>query len=197
MGSDQPDYSAAEAVARELLAQLPDDLLYHGTHHTLDDVLPNVEMLLEVEPLPEAEARLLRIAALYHDVGFLQRYDANEPLGAAKAVEVLGGLGFSAEQLDAVRRMVLATTMPQHPQTHLEQMLCDADLGNLGTELFFLRTEQLRLERIWRGYPLSARRWYEMNVTLLQVPYHTPGGRQLWGAAREANLAAVQELLGS
>ena len=58
----------------EVLEQkLPRNLYYHGVHHT-KDVLKVATELAEQENLSVRESEIVRIAALFHDSGFMHSY---------------------------------------------------------------------------------------------------------------------------
>jgi len=70
--------------------QLDSNLFYHGIHHTFDDVLPNsIRIIQEMSHLLTEEDTLIvkTVIALYHDTGFLDQYDKNEPKGCERATE--------------------------------------------------------------------------------------------------------------
>ena len=77
---------------------------------------------------------LVKLAALFHDSGFLNKYENNEIEGAKLAKRELPRYGFTDNHVDIIVNMVLATKIPQDPKTHLEEILCDADLDYLGRD---------------------------------------------------------------
>ncbi|MCB9763989.1 MAG: HD domain-containing protein [Alphaproteobacteria bacterium] len=202
-GSDDqlPDtFPALEPVlthVRRALERLPDTLLYHDIHHTLRDVFPSAMLLAEREGCGPRERSLVGAAALFHDVGYLDRYKANEPLGAARARQVLPRFGFSDEDLDLIADMILATAVPQQPRSHLARILCDADLAHLGTDRFFLQSERLRLELSYQGVESNLRAWHESNLRFLDGhSFHTATAQAVWQPGKDRNRALVEELLG-
>ncbi len=108
-------------------------LKYHGPHHTLD-VMEAAERIGRAEGLGEEELMLVKVAALFHDSGFLNKYQNNEPEGAKLAKRELPRYGFTDAQVEIVEGMILATKIPQEPKNHLEEILCDADLDYLGRD---------------------------------------------------------------
>ncbi|WP_431309052.1 HD domain-containing protein, partial [Halalkalibacter lacteus] len=58
-------------VEGQLLSKLPPHLTYHSIDHTFD-VLKQSERIARAEnSFPEEDIFLLKVAALYHDTGFL------------------------------------------------------------------------------------------------------------------------------
>ncbi|MEL6356876.1 MAG: HD domain-containing protein, partial [Bacteroidota bacterium] len=72
--------AAMEAVLKRLRKELPRNLYYHSIEHTRD-VLARVEELAKNENLNEHDFQLLRVAACYHDAGFLINNRDHERLG--------------------------------------------------------------------------------------------------------------------
>ncbi|MEM1319152.1 MAG: HD domain-containing protein [Bacteroidota bacterium] len=131
------NYQAAkEYILKRLKEELSDQLYYHGIHHTLD-VLAVTEELCTAESVKERERVLLRTAALYHDCGFLVSNQEHERRGCEIAQEVLPTLGYDEQAINQICGMIMATKIPQSPQTLLEEIICDADLDYLGREDFY------------------------------------------------------------
>ena len=77
-------YIKLRKKAIELLSsKLSDKLAYHGMHHTLD-VLSICNDYIRRLNISLKDAQVLRIAALYHDIGFTESYKNHEE----KSVEV-------------------------------------------------------------------------------------------------------------
>ncbi len=130
------NYSAVEKfVTERLQRELPKDLYYHGFHHTMD-VLRSAIMIATEEKITEEEMTLLKVAVLYHDIGFTKVYKNHEEIGCNLARAELPGFGFNAQEIESICGMILATKIPQQPQNKLEYIIADADLEYLGTERF-------------------------------------------------------------
>lgn len=191
-----PEFVPLVQVARGLLDRLPDSILYHDTDHTLRDVFPTAVALAEREGCDRATTIRVGVAALFHDVGYLERYADNEPIGVRMARALLPEHGFSAADLDEIEALILATQVPQRPKTLGERVLCDADLAHLSTALCFLVGERLRLERNLHGDSIDLRAWYEANERFLAGhTYHTETARSAWQPGKERNLALARRLL--
>lgn len=114
---------------------LPNNLHYHGLHHTMD-VLRSAELIGKEENLSEEEMLLLRVAVLYHDAGFTKVYRNHEEVGCEMAKNDLPAFGFSENEITLICGMIMATKIPQTPHNKLEQVIADADLEYLGTADF-------------------------------------------------------------
>jgi uncharacterized protein len=199
MITTQPDFEAAKQyVLGRLAAELPRDLYYHGLHHTRDDVYPAVGRLAVLAGLHGEEFMLLETAALYHDVGYIERYARNEEIGAAMAREILPQFGYNEAQIAIISDLIMATQLPQSPKTVLEQILCDADLDSLGRKDFFVSSQSLRLELMAYGPSYNLRQWYEIQQQFLsQHTYFTATARALRNTGKQRNLMEIESLLRS
>jgi uncharacterized protein len=122
-------------VIGKLKRELPKELYYHGVHHTLD-VLKSATVIGKEEGISDEEMFLLQVAVLYHDAGFVKVYRNHEEVACEMIKADLPGFGFSDEEIDKVRGMIMATKIPQRPHTKLEKIIADADLEYLGTDNF-------------------------------------------------------------
>lgn len=193
-------------VRERLNAGLEGNLYYHGVHHTFDDVLPAADRLCREEGLTPPDRELVLLAALFHDVGFLERYNGNEAIGARIAAETLPDWGYSSPEIERVLDLILATelhevdgVMLQVPGPDaLKRILCDADLDNLGREDFFRVSDSLRREIEEHGRKLGDLEWTSRQIVFVsQHRWFTESQRRLRQARKEENLRALQASLGS
>jgi len=169
---------AQEYIVARLKNELSPTLYYHNVIHTLD-VADSVERLAIEEHVTGEDVQILRTAALYHDTGFLQRYEVNEPIGAHIAREALPGFGYTDRQAEIVCDLIIATRMPQNPQTLLQQILCDADLDYLGRPDFYIISHRLQRELAEHGSPTTLREWYGIELEFLQTHHYFTGAARL------------------
>ena len=130
------NYSKVEKfVTERLQRELPKNLYYHGFHHT-QDVLRSAVMIGTEEKITPEEMTLLKVAVLYHDIGFTKVYKNHEEIGCNMAREELPRFGFNEDEIESICGMILATKIPQQPKNKLEYIIADADLEYLGTDQF-------------------------------------------------------------
>ena len=134
-------------------------ITYHSLAHTLEEVIPAANQVAALEGVP-AKTLLLRTAAVYHDAGFVEQRHAHEEGSARIAVAALPGFGYTPEQIAAIVNIILATRLPQAPQTLLEQIMADADLSVLGQANYLLRNAALRRELAAFGQVMTDAQWY-------------------------------------
>lgn len=127
--------SIKKPILTRLQEELDPRLGYHNLSHTLD-VLKQAETIAKYEKVSDKhELLLLKTAAVFHDSGFLFVYKNHEEKGCEIATESLKNL-FSEEDIKTICGMIMATKIPQTPNTLLEQIICDADLDYLGRDDF-------------------------------------------------------------
>ena len=127
------------SIKQPILSRLEDELDsrlgYHNIAHTLD-VLEQAEVIAIQEKVTDKhDVLLLKTAAIFHDSGFLFVYKNHEEKSCEIASESLRNV-FSEEDIKKVFGMIMATKIPQTPNTLLEQIICDADLDYLGRNDF-------------------------------------------------------------
>lgn len=192
------NYKKAERHIMKVLKEgLPDNLYYHGIHHTYD-VVEAVERIALLEGITGEEMFVLKSAATYHDAGFVKQYAKNEPIGIEMAKEILPIYGYTPEQVEEVEKLIYATIIPHNPQSHLQQIICDADLDYLGRDDFHQIADTLRMELTERGIVSSKRNWDEMQVKFLTMhKYFTASAIKLRQAKKEKHIEEIkQRLLG-
>lgn len=195
MSSLDVEQACAYALGR-LAYELSPKLFFHSLTHTRDDVVPATLRLAAQLGLDGEEVVLLRTAAYYHDLGFIERRDGHEEVSARIAQEALPQFGYSPAQVASVVGMIRATKLPQSPKTSLEQVLADADLDSLGRADFFMRNQALRDELAAFDQVMSDALWYHNQLTFLQSHhYWTPAAASLRGPAKQQHIAELIERL--
>jgi HD superfamily phosphodiesterase len=178
--STDPQYERAEAfILAKLKAELSPSLPYHGLHHTLD-VLDAAGKIADAEKISDEEKKLLRVAVLLHDAGFIYVYKDHEEKGCGMANEYLPGFGFSPEQIDIICGMIRATKIPQDPKTKPGQIIADADLDYLGREDVYPIAQTLFAELKMQGILTDEKEWLAFQVSFLKKHhYHTDYSKNL------------------
>ena len=201
-----PNFARAHAyVMQRLEDDLPPALFYHAIHHTRDQVLRDTEALAETQGVSAEEMLLLRTGALYHDIGFIEQYWDNEPVGVRIAEQTLPTFGYTAGHIEVVKELILATRFPQAPTNPLEHILCDADLYNLGgEESFWIAGDQLIRERMAYSNaippefqpPYSIQEWWERQCRFLEIhAYFTEAAQRSREKGKRRNLETLRQFL--
>jgi uncharacterized protein len=171
-------------------------LCYHSVAHTRDDVVVAAERLAAQEGIQGEALLLLRTAAYFHDLGFVERREQHEQIGVRAAAEVLPRFGYRPDQIAQIEGMILATRLPQAPRTPLERILADADLDVCGRDDFLALNSCLRAELAAAGRTTSDREWYRSQISFLREHrYWTAAARAARDRGKRANIAALERLL--
>ena len=129
-------------LMQKLELELSPGFTYHNTHHTRSVIEVTVQ-LVNKENIDPRDAELLKTAALFHDAGFLEGYKDHEEISCKLAKEFLPRFDYGEKEINEICRLIMATRLPQHPDTLLERIICDADLHYLGTDQYFAISENL------------------------------------------------------
>lgn len=191
------DYKGAETyILEKLRSELPRSLYYHNIDHTIS-VVDAVRMYAHLEKINESDTLLLKTAALYHDSGFMVRYRENEVCSVEIVEEVLPEYGYSPEQIELISKMIMSTEIPNKPKSHLDKIICDADLDYVGTNDFFAQGMKLFKEWNENGIFTSLKEWYYQELYFLQQQeYFTNSAVLLRQNTKMKHLAQIKELLG-
>ncbi len=158
---------AKNFVLGELENQLPENLTYHGLWHT-KSVYGAARSFSEFYNLKGDDLIILETAALYHDSGFLRVYRNHEEAGCEIAKEVLPKYNYTADMIDQINELIMATKLPQTPKRFLAELICDADLDYIGGE-DYERIAHLLFEEFSEYHIVTSElQWFEMQAGFLQ-----------------------------
>lgn len=183
---------AGKFIINKLNNELPGHLSYHNTAHTLD-VVESARRIGEAEGITSANMELLLTAAYYHDAGFLFKTVGHEEESCRIAREILPGFGYDTGEIEKICGMIMATRLPQSPQNHLEQILADADLDDLGRDDFFAVGDKLFLENSFFGLDANPQEWRRKQLDFMKKHhYFTKSAINLRQAKKDANLERIK-----
>lgn len=169
-------------------------LIYHNLLHT-EQVVKSVVKIANHYQLSDRDFFVVNTAAWFHDTGYLTSFEHHEARGAESAKEFLTEKGADPEVIEEVANCILATKMPQHPVSLLEQIICDADLFHLGGDNFKERNKLMRKEaEACMGKQIGKNEWRLNTISLFESHhYHTEYCQDLLTAKKELNLKELKE----
>src|SRR5690606_38150499 len=101
--------------------------------------------------------------------------------------------GVDPNIIDAVSGCILATRLPQQPNTLLESIVCDADLFHLGGDNFLERDALMKREYSETNV-LEEKKWQQQTLELLENHhYHTDYAQQRLTAKKQQNIAYLKQ----
>ena len=190
-------YKTEKHVLNILDKNLSDKLYYHSINHT-KDVVKAVERIALLEGVTDEGLFLLKTAAIFHDAGFIERYEHNEPIGARMATEILPKYGYTEQHIKTIVELINVTEIPHRPINKLQEIICDADLDYLGREDFEEIADRLRKELREMNKIDSDRAWDNLQVKFLnQHQYFTKTAKETRQKKKEENLVTVLKRLES
>lgn len=194
MAVDKFESIKAEVVHQ--LGMLSPVLTYHHVGHTLD-VLEQCERIAAEEKVSDKhDLYLLRVAALYHDTGFLRVYQKHEAMSCQIFFERAPAFGFSEKEKEIIAELIMVTKLPQEPKTLLQRIICDADLDYLGRNDFLPISLGLKKEFFAFGVIIEDQAWDDLQISFISSHhYHTESSRRLREPVKQENLAALKKAM--
>lgn len=181
-------------VCNRLLNEIPQHYKYHSLRHTLD-VVEMSTWIGHAEGLSEEDMNVLKIAALFHDSGYLITRKEHEQASCVIFRETAAGYDFPEATKLIIEGCILATTIPQRPNNLLERIICDADLDYLGRDDFPEIAEMLFEELMNCGEILSREQWNKIQVDFIgKQVYHTEHSQLARNEKLKMNLQLVKYL---
>ena len=188
-------YKAERFILSKLKKELSPKLHYHSYDHS-KDVTRQAERIAIGEGITDEDLFLLKSAASYHDAGFVEKYDKNEPIGARLAEEILPNFGYTKAHIERIKELIYVTQIPHQPKNKLEEIICDADLDYLGREDFHEIADRLRRELREHGKIDSDRKWDEIQISFFnQHRYFTRTSIETRRPKKLQNLQEIKERL--
>jgi predicted metal-dependent HD superfamily phosphohydrolase len=179
-------------ILQKLKTEIPGQFYYHNIDHTLD-VYSCAESIAPQENINEEEKRLLLVATLYHDSGYLLQIHDHEIASTIIARESLVRFGYSPQEIETVCAIIMATKLPQTPTSITEAIICDADLDYLGRNDFFETGRKLYEEMLATGQISNEQEWDDLQIKFLkQHRYFTAFSVENRQPKQQSNLSILQ-----
>ena len=169
-------------------------LLYHNQSH-MAEVLDNTKRIADHFQLDDRLFFIVAAAACFHDIGHLiKSEETHEVKSAALAQTFLISIGINEEDIDEIKKCILATSMPQMPETLTEKIICDADLYNLGTNTFREKNKLMRKEmEAIDNNKIDGIAWRASSISLLENHhYQTAYCQLLLDKTKAENLSSLK-----
>jgi class 3 adenylate cyclase/predicted metal-dependent HD superfamily phosphohydrolase len=183
-------------ITNRLRSLLPEDLVYHDLNHTL-----NVEKaairFARLEGVDDESMQLLQTAVLYHDSGFILRYDENEQFAIQLAQSNLPRFGYTPDQISKVIQIISSTKHGAVPKDLLEQIMCDADHDYLGRADYYNVAKKLRIEMENYGKIMSEKEWINYQLKYLENThrFYTETAKNIRVQGKKYRISELKEQL--
>lgn len=177
-----------------LNSELSANLYYHGFHH-VKDVFKVCNDYIKREKIKPYQAKLLRLGALLHDIGFIESNIDHEARGVLISKKLLHEHGLSQADFNIIKGLILATKIPQSPQNQLEKIICDADLDYLGRSDFYEISNHL-FKELNTYSSMTLDQWNRAQIKFLEShKYHTAFAIRNRQPNKEKRLAELKKLV--
>ncbi|MBL6449704.1 HD domain-containing protein [Fulvivirga sp. 29W222] len=184
----------SKQYAEEVLGSLPKEYSYHSLIHT-QEVAAAAEEIGNKIGLSQEQLEIVIVAAWFHDVGYKCGFKNHEEESARLMREKLAEFNVTPEKIDEVEKIIKSTQMPQSPEDELSKVMCDADLYHLSSDIYFVRSEELRQELInVCDEDLPPKDWAKKNLKFLTThSYFTTYGQNILEPRKQKNIKKLQK----
>ena len=167
-------FESIENAVLKKLESLSPGLTYHSREHTRDVVQQSERIAREESVTDKRKVFILKIAALYHDTGFMETYSNHEERSCQIFLRDSKSFGLTPAEIKEVTDLIMVTKIPQQPKNLLQRIICDADLDYLGRDDFELIGDKLRREFLVYGVVRDDEEWDRLQLKFLASHrYHT------------------------
>lgn len=181
---------AAESyIANFFKNRIGAEYVFHDYNHTSNVVHAVVEISERYNLTPKQQ-EILQLGAWFHDTGYNEGREKHEERSCQNLRKFLQPYDYPLEDLKEIERCILATRIPQNPQTLLEEIICDADLSHLGKAIYWDRCGRVRQELLMtNSVVMSEQEWVNFELEFMtKHKYHTSVAQELYGKNKERHI---------
>jgi uncharacterized protein len=170
---------------------------FHSIHHTTTVLEKALEWATACNLRPE-ESEAIQLAAMFHDLGYLTRYDNHESEGIWLFSVFAEENGIPADQQKVVKRLIECTR-----KTHsdfsipLYKIMHDIDRVGMGMPDFV--DQGLNLRKEWehfKSFQTNDVEWFASQIEYLEkTKFKTDYGRSNYSDQKRKNLESLKRLL--
>lgn len=165
--NDRIVLEAGDYVAKYLQDNLDKQFCYHDYQHTFS-VVNAAAIICRAMQTDERMTGVLLVAAWFHDTGYTKQQQEHEMVSASIAEDFLVQRNINTDEINMVKKCILATKYPQQASSLPERIICDADMFHLSSSNLPSLSVKLRAE--WeqaRRLTYTDMNWYELNIQFL------------------------------
>ncbi|MFI5170873.1 MAG: HD domain-containing protein [Chitinophagales bacterium] len=183
---------AKEYILERMQNELPTNSYYHSLEHT-KDVLQAAKVLSAEEQVEDDDLLLLKTAVVYHDSGFIVKGKDHEKESCKIARETLPAFDYTDSDIEVICGIIMATKIPQRPNTHLEKIICDADLDYLGRDDYD-PISNLLLKEMQAERNISHKEWLDIQIRFMKShTYYTASAKKKREKKKQLNLQKLEQ----
>ena len=162
---------------------------YHNINHTRR-VVEDISQLAEWEGCSEEETKILKLAAWFHDTGFVKVDKGHEEVSVKIAQEFLQSNQVSKDVIDLVTDLILVSIKDLKPKTNLQKLIKDADCSHVASESYFEISNLLRKENALKlNTSFTDLEWLEGNKEFFEWhKFYSDSAKLKWQPLKTLNL---------
>ncbi|WP_139855840.1 Pycsar system effector family protein [Aequorivita sinensis] len=162
---------------------------YHNINHTRR-VVEDISQLAEWEGCSEEETKILKLAAWFHDTGFVKVDKGHEEVSVKIAQEFLQSNKVSKDVIDLVTDLILVSIKDLKPKTNLQKLIKDADCSHVASESYFEISNLLRKENALKlNTSFTDLEWLEGNKEFFEWhKFYSDSAKLKWQPLKTLNL---------
>lgn len=186
----------AERFVKNLLLNLPDNMVYHNLNHTTE-VVKSAEKIAGFSGLNDEDKEVLSIAAWFHDTGYVKKYNDHEKESINFFKQFCRETNYPEDKKNQVISCIESTKINTEPKTDIDRVLHDADFAHMAKKSYFDRLFLLRTEiEKTKGTQLPEQEWYMENLAFLKKhEYYTEYGKRVLMAKKERNVQVQEKMI--
>jgi predicted metal-dependent HD superfamily phosphohydrolase len=176
--------------------KLPDWAVYHDLSHTIETV-NSCEEIGRKSGLKEENLELLKIAAWFHDTGYLNKVEGHEEKSSEIALNFLTARNFPNNKITKVINCIMATKISTQPSDLIESVICDSDLISLGSPDYLKKNDLLKTEiELREKKRINDLAWLKRSLNFLSIHrYQTEYAQNKFGPRLEENIKILQKMI--
>lgn len=180
---------AEHFVSNLLETRLSTVNFYHNINHTRR-VVEDISQLAEWEGCSEEETKILKLAAWFHDTGFVKVDKGHEEVSVKIAQEFLQSNQVSKDVIDLVTDLILVSIKDLKPKTNLQKLIKDADCSHVASESYFEISNLLRKENALKlNTSFTDLEWLEGNKEFFEWhKFYSDSAKLKWQPLKTLNL---------
>nr|WP_206735968.1 Pycsar system effector family protein [Aequorivita sp. KMM 9714] len=162
---------------------------YHNINHTRR-VVEDISQLAEWEGCSEKETKILKLAAWFHDTGFVEVDKGHEEVSVKIVQEFLQSNQVSKDIIDLVADLILVSIKDVEPKTKLQKLIKDADCSHVASENYFEISNLLRKENSLKlNTSFTDLEWLEGNKEFFEWhKFYSDSAKLKWQPLKALNL---------
>jgi len=169
-------------------------LHYHNWNHTLS-VYDSAMVIAGNSGFDMRDTEAIGIAAIFHDIGYLNGWENHEEEGAGIAADFLKGEDYPQQRIEQVKGMIRATRINAIPTSVMEEVIKDADLAHLGMDDYYTHyTNMLREMRDMKHMNISDKEWCAKSLDFMHnQKYYSEQGIKMYRETKNKNIINLRK----